>query len=189
MSRDTLIRRAPLLVLVALVLIFAAFNPNFVSLRNMGRIAIAATPPLIVAIGVTFIIIMGSIDLSMEGTVSVCAVVFGLAFLAWGGTVLSQAWLAVPLTLVPGAGLGLLNGLVQVVLRIPSFMAPLAMGFVGTGVAVLITGGEKIFIEDATFRSLLTTRVLGFPIMCQLAVVFLLIAWFIQSWTRLRRNF
>jgi ribose transport system permease protein len=189
LSRETLIRWAPLLVLLVLVAVFTAINPNFLSLRNAGRIAISATPPLMVAIGVTFIILMGSIDLSMEGTVSVCAVVFGFAFLWLGGTVLSQAWLAIPLALALGVALGALNGLVHVVLRIPSFMASLAMGFVGTGLAVLMTSGEKIFIEDEVFRGLLTTRWLGFPVMCYLAVVFLLIAWFIQSWTRLGRNF
>ena len=44
-------------------------NPTFCPLRNFARIAIASAPALMVAIGVTFIIIMGSIDLSMEGTV------------------------------------------------------------------------------------------------------------------------
>jgi ribose transport system permease protein len=155
----------------------------------MARIAIASTPPLMVAVGVTFIIIMGSIDLSMEGTISVCAVTFGFAFLAWGGTLLSAAWLAMPLTLALGALIGLLNGIVHVALRIPSFMASLAMGFVGTGLAVLLTGGEKIFVEDDLFRGLLTERILGFPIMCYLAVVFLLFAWFLQSYTRIGRNF
>jgi ribose transport system permease protein len=142
-----------------------------------------------VAVGVTFIIIMGSIDLSMEGTISVCAVIFGFAFLAWGGTLLSAAWLAIPLTLALGALIGLLNGIVHVALRIPSFMASLAMGFVGTGLAVLLTGGEKIFVEDDLFRGLLTERILGFPIMCYLALVFLLFAWFLQSYTRIGRNF
>jgi ribose transport system permease protein len=45
----------------------------------------------------------------------------------------SWAWLAIPLALLIGAGIGLLNGLVHVTLKIPSFMASLAMGFVGTG--------------------------------------------------------
>jgi ribose transport system permease protein len=176
-------------VLIALIAIFTAINPGFFTLRNAARIALAATPPLMVAIGVTFIIIMGSIDLSMEGTISVCAVIFGFAFLAWGGTLLSAAWLAIPLTLALGALIGLLNGIVHVALRIPSFMASLAMGFVGTGLAVLLTGGEKIFVEDDLFRGLLTERILGFPIMCYLALVFLLFAWFLQSYTRIGRNF
>ena len=189
MSRETLIKWAPVLVLLALVVVFTAINPGFLTLRNLGRIAIASTPPLMVAIGVTFIIIMGSIDLSMEGTISVCAVIFGFVFMALGGTLLSSAWLAIPLTLMLGALIGLLNGLIHVLLRIPSFMASLAMGFVGTGLAVLLTGGEKIFVEDEVFRGLLTERWFGFPIMCYLAVVFLLVAWFIQTSTSLGRNF
>lgn len=189
MSRDNLIKWAPVLVLLALIVVFTAINPGFLTLRNMARIAIASTPPLMVAIGVTFIIIMGSIDLSMEGTINVCAVIFGFAFTAWGGTLLSVAWLAVPMTLLLGALIGFLNGMVHVALKIPSFMASLAMGFVGTGLAVLLTSGEKIFVEDETFRSLLTERVFGFPIMCYLALVFLVLAWFIQSYTRIGRNF
>ncbi len=74
LSRETLIKWAPLLVLLTLVIFFTALNPTFFSLRNFARIAIAAAPALMVAIGVTFIIIMGSIDLSMEGTVSLTAV-------------------------------------------------------------------------------------------------------------------
>jgi len=184
-----MIRWAPVLVLLALVVVFTLINPSFLTLRNLARIAISATPALMVAVGVTFIIIMGSIDLSMEGTVSLCAVVFGFVFLGLGGAVLSSAWLAIPLTLALGVLIGLANGLVHVVLRIPSFMASLAMGFVGTGVAVLMTGGEKIFIEDEVFRGLLTERYFGFPVMCYLALLFLLVAWFIQSHTRLGRNF
>lgn len=188
-TREAMIRWAPVLVLLALVVVFTLINPSFLTLRNLGRIAISATPALMVAVGVTFIIIMGSIDLSMEGTVSLCAVVFGFVFLGLGGAVLSSAWLAIPLTLALGVLIGLVNGLVHVVLRIPSFMASLAMGFVGTGVAVLMTGGEKIFIEDEVFRGLLTERYFGFPVMCYLALVFLLVGWFIQSHTRLGRNF
>jgi ribose transport system permease protein len=188
-SREKLILWAPLLVLIALIIAFSAINPNFVSLRNFGRIAISATPALMVAIGVTFIIIMGSIDLSMEGTISVCAVVFGYLFLAWGGTLLSYAWVAIPITLLLGAFVGFMTGLVHVGLRIPSFMASLAMGFVGTGLSVLMTSGEKIFVEDELFRSLLTERYFGFPIMVYLGIAGLLIAWFIQSYTTLGRNF
>jgi len=188
-TRETLVKWAPLLVLLVLILFFAVMEPRFISVRNMARIAIASAPALMVAVGVTFIIIMGSIDLSMEGTVSVSAVVFAFAFLAMGGTVLSWAWLALPLALIVGAVIGLINGLVHVRLRIPSFMASLAMGFVGTGFALLLTGGDRIRIEDEVFRGLLTERWFGFPVMCYVALLFLVIAWFIQSRTTLGRNF
>ena len=151
LTRDRIVRWAPILVLVALVLLFPFFeflsdllegkehvyllDSRFFSIRNGARIGIAATPALMVAVGATFIIIMGSIDLSMEGTISVCAVLFAFAFLAWGGTLASWAWLAIPLALVVGALLGFINGMIHVRLKIPSFMASLAMGFVGTGLA------------------------------------------------------
>lgn len=75
-SRETLIKWAPLLVLIALVIFFTVLNPTFFSARNFARIAIASAPALMVAVGVTFIIIMGSIDLSMEGVISLTAVLF-----------------------------------------------------------------------------------------------------------------
>lgn len=189
LTRDTLVKWAPLIVLVILVLMFTLIEPRFFSLRNFSRIGISSAPALMVAVGVTFIIIMGSIDLSMEGTVSVCAVVFAFSFLALGGTLMSMAWLALPLALVVGAVIGAVNGLVHVKLKIPSFMASLAMGFVGTGLALLLTGGDRVRIEDEAFRSLLTVRWLEFPVMCYVALGFLLIAWFIQTQTTLGRNF
>lgn len=204
-TKENLVKWAPLFVLAALVLLFPFFewledfregkdhiylaDSRFFSIRNAARIAISATPALMVAIGVTFIILMGSIDLSMEGTVSVCAVIFAFAFIAWGGTIASLGIFAIPLALIVGAIIGTVNGLVHVKLKIPSFMASLAFGFVGTGLAMMLTGGDRIRVEDEIFRSLLTVRWFNFPIMCYVALLFLLIAWFIQSRTTLGRNF
>lgn len=205
LTRERIVKWAPLLVLGVLILLFPVFemfedfgrgrdhiyliDSRFFSVRNAARIAMAATPALMVAIGVTFIILMGSIDLSMEGTVSVCAVIFAYVFVALGGTLASWAWVAIPLMLLVGAAMGFVNGLVHVKLKIPSFMASLAMGFVGTGLALLLTGGDRIRVEDDLFRSLLTLRILKFPLMCYVALAALLVAWFIQSRTPLGRNF
>jgi len=195
----------PLLVLIALILLFPFFewledfregkdhvyllDSRFFSIRNAARIGIAAAPALMVAIGVTFVILMGSIDLSMEGNISVCAVIFGFAFLAWGGTVASLGVLAIPLALCIGGLIGFVNGLAHVRLRVPSFMSSLAFGFIGGGFAILLTGGDRIRVEDELFRSLLTERWFSFPVMCYVAMFFLLVAWFIQSRTVLGRNF
>jgi ribose transport system permease protein len=187
--REVLTKWAPLLVLLTLVILFTALNPTFFSLRNFARIAIASAPALMVAIGVTFIILMGSIDLSMEGAISLTAVLFCYAFLGVGGSLLPWGWLAVPATLALGGLIGALNGLIHVRLRIPSFMASLALGFIGTGAAVLLTGGDIVRIEDEAFRGLLTVRWFGFPIMVWVAGLGLAVAWFIQSRTTLGRNF
>lgn len=189
LTRENLQKWAPLLVLIALVLFFSAANPNFLSIRNFARIGISATPALMIAIGVTYIIIMGSIDLSMEGAVAVCAVVFATVFLALGGSLAGWSWVAIPAAMFVGAVFGLINGLIHVKLRIPSFMASLSMGFVGIGLSLLMTGGDRIRVEDPIFRSLLTERYFGFPLMVHFAGLALVAAWFIQSRTTIGRNF
>ena len=178
---------APLLVLVAICIVFTLINPNFMSVRNIARIGIIAAPSLLIAIGVSFIIIMGSIDLSMEGTVAFCAVVFATAFLALGGT-LATGWAAIPLALVVGTLVGLVNGLIHVKLKIPSFMASLSIGFVGLGATYILSGGYRITVQDPTFRSLLTVRVLEMPLMVYVALAGLAFAWFIETRTVLGRN-
>jgi ribose transport system permease protein len=189
LTRDNLLKWAPLLVLLTLVIFFSVINPNFLSLRNFARISITAAPSLMVAIGVTYIILMGSIDLSMEGAVSALAVIFCYFLLWMGGTIAGVGVFAIPAIMLLGALVGAINGLIHVQLRIPSFMSSLAMGFVGTGAAVLMTGGNIVKIDDEVFRLLLTYRFLGFPLMAYVALVFLLIGWVIQSYTRLGRNF
>ena len=205
LRRETLLKCAPFLVLAFLLLLFPVFemlgdwnrgrehayllDSRFLSFRNMARILRDAAPMLMVATGVTFIILMGSIDLSMEGSVSVCAVLFGFVFIALGGTLASWGWLAIPFTLGVGLLIGLLNGLVHIRLRIPSFMASLAMGFVATGFALMLSGGDRIRVEDPLFRMLLTERWLGLPMMVYAAGLLILLGWFIQSHTVLGRNF
>ena len=178
----------PIIVLAVLVVFFTFLNPNFFSMRNFARIAIAASPFLMVTIGVTFIIIMGSIALSMEGTVSLTAIVFCFCFLFFGSTLGSGGWVAIPLALLAGAIYGALNGFIHAKLLIPSFMSSLAMGFVGIGAAVLLTGGGIVRIDDDIFRSLLTYRIQGFPLMVYVAILFLIFGIIIQKFTVLGRN-
>jgi len=187
--RENLIKWGPVLVLLLLVLVFTAIEPRFFSLRNFARIGVASAPALMVAIGVTFVIVMGSIDLSMEGVVSTTAVLFALLFLGFGGTLAEfSGWLALPIVLLLGAVIGYGNGLIHVKLKVPSFMSTLAIGFVGTGFAMMLTGGERIRVTDSIFRGLLTERWLGFPVMVYVALLATAVGVFIQKKTRLGRN-
>lgn len=205
LRREAFLKWAPLFTLAFLLLLFPVFemigdwssgkehaylfDSRFFSLRNMARILRDATPMLMVAMGVTFIIIMGSIDLSMEGAVSVCAVIFGMVFIALGGTLASWGWLAIPLAIATGVAIGTINGMAHIKLRIPSFMASLAMGFVATGFALVLSGGDRIRVEDPLFRMLLTQRWFGFSMMVYVAALLVMAGWFIQSRTTLGRNF
>jgi ribose transport system permease protein len=69
---------APLIVLIGLCVLITIANPNFIELRNLVRVANSAAVPLTLAMGMTFIILLGSIDLSVEGALSVAAMVLVL---------------------------------------------------------------------------------------------------------------
>ena len=177
---------APLLVLIVLCVILGLISPNFFSVRNLSRIAAASAIPLILGIGLTFVIIMGSIDLSIEGVVSLSAVV--LSLLVLNGANANDWGLFGPLCMLAiGAAAGLLNGAVHVGLRIPSFMATLGMWFVGVGVANATLGGEQVRINEPLVRALALTRFLELPLSVWLALLALAVAWVIQNHTRLGR--
>ena len=102
-------------------------------------------------------------------------------FLFFGGNLASGGWIAIVAALLAGAAFGALNGFIHAKLMIPSFMSSLAMGFVGIGATVLLTGGGIVRIDDDIFRSLLTYRLQGFPLMVYVAGFFLVVGLLIQN--------
>ena len=135
---------------------------------------------------------MGSIDLSMEGTVSVSPLcIFAFVVPAhWAGH-----WPLLPGLahadgcLIVGAIIGFINGLVHVKTENPELhgLARHGLRRNRAGFALLLTGGDRIRIEDELFRSLLTVRMAELPdhVLRRASSLFVLIAWFIQSRTTL----
>lgn len=177
---------APLLVLVALCAVIAVINPNFLTFSNFVRIAQASMIPLVLGLGATFVILMGSIDLSVEGVLALAAVVLSLVVLN-GANANDFGVLGALFVLLIGAGMGFLNGVIHVKMRIPSFMATLGMWFVGVGVANAILGGLAVRINEPLIRGLAIDRFLGLPWGVWLALLALGVAWVIQEHTRLGR--
>jgi hypothetical protein len=149
--RQLAITLAPLLVLILLCVILGLINPNFFGVRNLSRIATQSAIPLVLGIGLTFVIVMGSIDLSIEGLVSLTAVVLSLLVLN-GLNANDWGFLGVLAVLAVATAAGLLNGALHVGLKIPSFMATLGMWFVGVGAANAVLGGEQVRINDEMVR-------------------------------------
>jgi ribose transport system permease protein len=179
-------RWAPLAVLAALCLLVSLFNGNFLSLSNFVRLLSSASIPLVLCMGATFIILMGSIDLSVEGTVALTAVLVSLLV---ANDITGRDWglWAVPLAIAVGGLMGLLNGLLHVKLKTPSFMTTLGVGFAGVGIAMAILAGDTVRISDQTFRFLSLGRVLGVPMAVWIALAAVAIAFIIQERTRLGR--
>ena len=177
---------APVMVLILLCIIVTFINPNFLSFGNLVRITQSTMIPLVLGIGATFIVLMGSIDLSVEGVVTLGAVILSMLVLN-GANGNDLGVLAVPIVLFTGAAVGFINGVVHVRLKVPSFMTTLGTWFIGLGAANALLGGMSTRINDPFIRGLAVVRFLGFPWGVWLAVFCLVLALIIQNYTRLGR--
>jgi len=147
---------AALVALLAVVILFTAIDSRFVSLLNIEGIIVSASISAVVGLGMTFVVAMRSLDLSVGSTMGFAAIMTG--------TLLS-AGLPLPLVVLIGvlsaAALGLANGLLIVLLRLPSFVATLASYSVIFGCNLLITHGATVTIKSPMLNDLIVGRVLG----------------------------
>ncbi len=147
---------------------FALFAPNFATLTTAGAVLRITAIVSVMAVGMTFVIICGEIDLSVGSMASLSGMIGALIMQAGLG-----AGAAVALTLAFGAAVGLCNGLLVTRLRIPSFLVTLGMLSVLSGVALTITGTRPVPIVSETFSTVLwdgTVFGLPAPIVWTLAV-------------------
>ncbi len=176
----------PLFALVALWIVFALLNPSFFTLSNVEGIADRAALLLILAVGLTFVILLGGIDLSVEGVMATSSLVVALLAAndrnanGWG------QW-AILAGVGVGAAFGLVNGLLHTRLKIPSFMVTLGMGAVGLGIATVLFAGRSPRVLDEGVRNWGIHRWFGFTQLVYMAAAALLVGWLIQRFTKMGR--
>jgi len=177
---------APVAVLLAICVLIAIVNHNFLTAGNFSRLLNTAAIPVVLTMGATFIILMGSIDLSVEGNIAVTAVAASMLVVNDYNDA-NFGLLAVPVAVALGGIVGLANGLLHVKLRTPSFMTTLGVGFAGIGIATAILEGATVRISDQTFRALSLGRFLGVPMAVWIAAAAVAVAYVIQERTRIGR--
>ena len=176
----------PVLALVALVIIFAVLNQRFLSLGNLQSILDQAAILLVLATGTTFVILLGGIDLSLEGVMATASLVTVLVALNDRNSN-DLGWLALVAGVAAGALMGALSGVLTTVVRIPSFMVTLGMGAIGTGIATVLFAGQPPRLLDPALRELGLERWFGISRLVLLALLVFAIAWFVQRFTRTGR--
>ena len=128
--------------LVLLYIFFGIFGRNFFSYNTLVNILDSSYYIGFIAVGVTFVIITGGIDLSV-GTVMMCAAIIGgTAFKTWGWPM----WLSLVLILVIGTAFGLFNGLLVSRLKLPPFIATLGTMMISMGIGSIVAN-----VRSATF--------------------------------------
>ena len=168
--------------LFVLCVVLWALTPHFLTVSNLLNVAEQAAIIAVVAVGMTFVIVTGGIDLSV-GSV-----------LAFAGVVMASALhrevplpLALAVALGTGLSCGLVNGLLITAGRLPPFIATLGMMSVARGTALMFTEGRPVSGFSGGFRSLATGELLGVPVPVVVMAGVYAVAHFVLTRTKLGR--
>src|SRR5699024_1142401 len=144
--------------LIIIVIVFAFINPDsFLTLTNISTILTTVTTVGLLALGVTFVIITGGIDLSVGTGMILCGVMAGVFITNMGLPMV----LGIALTIGFGGLIGLINGLNVAVLGLPSFIATLGMMMITQGLSLVISGTKPIyFSETPNFGAIMNVSLL-----------------------------
>lgn len=162
------LRAVWMLLGVGLILFIA--TPYFLTRSNLMAIAMAASVTALLAVGQTFVIILGEIDLSVGAMLGFSSVITAM--------VLPSAGLVMGLLagLGAGAGAGLINGLLVTKVNMPSFIATLASLSILSGLTLYLTKGNPVGVSSDAFRRIGQARIFAVPapiwILVVCAVVF-----------------
>lgn len=182
--RGLIQRFSGLFILLALSLFLTFSTEYFLTQANLVNIILQTSILAIVALGVGMTMLTAGIDLSVGSVAAFCGAV------AAGLIVKSQLsiWLAIPIALLAGMSLGLLNGLLIVLGSLPPFIATLATMAIGRGLTLVYTDGRPITVPDMTFVFIGNGEILGIPMPVIIMSVLLLISYLFLSHTKPGRN-
>jgi simple sugar transport system permease protein len=167
-------------VLLALTGMFMIAAPQvFLGSRIYLSFLTTVPPVLILALGLTLVITAGEIDLSFPSVVA-----FSGYLLAYATKDLGLPWLGVPLALLGGAFVGLVNGLVVAGLGVPSIIATLATQFFWSGLTTGVSGGTSYSlrtVDQSWVHTLFAGRIGDFPVQFLWAAALAAVLWLVLN--------
>jgi ribose transport system permease protein len=182
-TQELLGRFGVLLMLIALLVVFSALSPHFLSQGNITNVLIQSSTNAIIAAGMTFVILSGNIDLSV-GSVLALSSVLGATFMADGGSIV----IGVGIMLLGGIIAGGINGFTVSYLGFPSFIVTLATMWLFRGLAYVFTNGQAVTGLPKDFRILATGEVAGIPYIVLVMIAVYAVCYFLLSRTTFGRQ-
>jgi ribose transport system permease protein len=164
--------------LLTLCLVLWAATPHFLTVSNLLNVLEQTALNAVVAVGMTFVIISGGIDLSVGSVLALAGICLALALEAG-----VPAPAAIAISLVVGGACGLVNGLLITLGRLPPFIATLGMMSVARGLALMLAEGRPISGFGEGFRAIATERVLTIPAPVVITIVIYAVAHFVLTRT------
>lgn len=170
--------------ILLLSVFFTILSPNFLDMSNFFNIFRQQSLYVLLSLGMTQVIIIGNIDLSVGSSVALCSVVAALFLQKC-----DNAFLAILVTLFTGTALGLLNGTAAAYFNMPPYIVTLATQTIFKGTAMLITGGYPVNVKNETLISIGRGNVFGvIPTPFVIVIGFVALTWIILNRTSLGRR-
>ncbi|MBE0689178.1 MAG: ABC transporter permease [Anaerolineae bacterium] len=170
LASTRLVELLPILILGIVLALLAIFVPSFFNSRNIVNIFVQASTLGLMAIGMTFVMVGGGIDLSIPSVMALSAI-FGAMYLQDGGSI----FVACVIMLVVGCIAGCINGFAVAYLKMIPFVVTLAMMTIASGTAIWITNSVSVPIISEEFFDVILNRILDVPrpiiIMVGMAVI------------------
>lgn len=166
----------PIILLIVLCAVFGSLSDRFLTASNFSIVLQQTVTLLVVALGTTFVIIAGSIDLSVGSIVALSALMAASTSGELG------IWAIIPAALV-GTLAGFLNGLIFAKGKVPSFMVTLGTMVAYRGIVLYFTRGAPVEITNRSFVSLYSGRTEGIPNAAIFAFIIVIIAFIILNYT------
>lgn len=165
-------------VLIVIAVVFAFIAPNFLTENNLLNIVRQASINIVLATGMTVVILTGGIDLSVGSVLAVSAVTAMVVSL-----MPELGWAAVPIALLIGLVLGALNGLLVAYAGLPPFIVTLGSMTTLRGLAYLLAGGTTIINSKIDFAWIGNAYLGPLPWIVVIAFLVLLATWFLLRHT------
>lgn len=182
-------------MLAFVLMIFSIFIPNFFQIGIFANIVEQSTFVGVMAIGLAIVIIAGHMDLSVESSAALAAMVTGILFCSRGigiGLTLTPDWLVIPVSLLlalsVGGIVGFLNGIFTIKLKMSAFIVTLASYIWVRGLVVALSGGRSAQDMDPALRFIGIQHFIYIPLIAWIAIVCFVIFSFIMSRTPFGRH-
>ena len=165
-------------ILIIICILFAFLSPNFLTAGNIVNVLRQASINIVLATGMTFVILTGGIDLSVGSILGVSAVVALVVSL-----LPALSWAAVPAALLAGLLLGLVNGAIITFLDVPPFIVTLGSLTALRGLAFLVAKGTTLINPDINFAWVGNTYLGPIPWLVIIALLAIIASWFVLRQT------
>lgn len=171
--------------LIMLIIIFAVATPYFLTFGNAMNIVRQASVNIIIALGVTIVIITGGIDLSVGAILGLVMCVMGHMWKDAGVNI----WGAAILGILVGVGIGVANGLIIHFGKITPFIVTLGMMNIARGFTFIISKGSPVSGFPAELLKIGEMTFISIPFSFLLSIILLVLGCVVLKYTELGRNF